>query len=149
MALDPVVTTRPCTRADCHSIFLSFDYGAASLSKAFAVCVQGHYGEQEYWNKRYQNQPGRFDWYHKYWALKQLLEKNCPKNGRVLQIGCGLSSLQALSSTNCIHMLHPWLHQPALKQPLGHLQIEVLSDIKPVMRIAVEAHLGSHVEPIR
>lgn len=65
------------------------------------------YGDQSYWDSRYISQTAKFEWYHDYSCLKSLILKFCSKNRAVLQVGVGLSSLQALASSNVLQNLEP------------------------------------------
>mmetsp|Transcript_3336 Transcript_3336/g.5190 ORF Transcript_3336/g.5190 Transcript_3336/m.5190 type:complete len:213 (-) Transcript_3336:60-698(-) len=51
------------------------------------------YGNNSYWDDRYENDPEPFDWYQRYNELKDILNENAPKESQVLVIGCGNSSL--------------------------------------------------------
>uniref|UniRef100_A0A2P2JI86 Methyltransferase domain-containing protein n=1 Tax=Rhizophora mucronata TaxID=61149 RepID=A0A2P2JI86_RHIMU len=52
------------------------------------------YGEAWYWDDRYTNEPGPFDWYQKYPSLAPLLNLYvpCRLRPRVLVVGCGNSA---------------------------------------------------------
>ncbi|KAL1832636.1 hypothetical protein ACET3Z_002287 [Daucus carota] len=55
------------------------------------------YGEEWYWDKRYQQESGPFDWYQKYPSLSPLLRLYIPKSSQlttssVLVVGCGTSA---------------------------------------------------------
>ncbi|KAF6152938.1 hypothetical protein GIB67_039645 [Kingdonia uniflora] len=47
------------------------------------------YGEPSYWNNRYTQDPGPFDWYQKYTALAPLLHFYVRPHHRILVVGCG------------------------------------------------------------
>lgn len=49
------------------------------------------YGEKWYWDKRYGQEPGPFDWYQKYHSLAPLLRLYVQPHHRVLVVGCGNS----------------------------------------------------------
>ncbi|MCL7024956.1 hypothetical protein MKW94_000016 [Papaver nudicaule] len=51
------------------------------------------YGEPSYWDHRYTQDPGPFDWYQKYPALSPLLHLYIPLQNRVLVIGCGNAAI--------------------------------------------------------
>ncbi|RZC89193.1 hypothetical protein C5167_030882 [Papaver somniferum] len=51
------------------------------------------YGEPSYWDNRYTQDPGPFDWYQKYPALSPLLHLYVPLHNRVLVIGCGNAAI--------------------------------------------------------
>ncbi|GKV06857.1 hypothetical protein SLEP1_g18679 [Rubroshorea leprosula] len=51
------------------------------------------YGETWYWNNRYANESGPFDWYQKYPSLAPLIRLYVPHNHqRILVVGCGNSA---------------------------------------------------------
>ncbi|XP_057475256.1 uncharacterized protein LOC130763369 [Actinidia eriantha] len=52
------------------------------------------YGEPSYWDNRYAQEPGPFDWYQKYPALAPLLHLYIPTHHRVLVVGCGNSAFR-------------------------------------------------------
>lgn len=49
------------------------------------------YGEPWYWDNRYSNEPGPFDWYQKYLTLAPIITLYVPLNNPVLVVGCGNS----------------------------------------------------------
>eukprot|EP00268_Persea_americana_P009249 TRINITY_DN13691_c0_g1_i1.p1 TRINITY_DN13691_c0_g1~~TRINITY_DN13691_c0_g1_i1.p1 ORF type:complete len:152 (-),score=33.61 TRINITY_DN13691_c0_g1_i1:586-1041(-) len=51
------------------------------------------YGEPWYWDNRYSQDPGPFDWYQKYPALSPLLDLYLLRHHRILLVGCGNSAL--------------------------------------------------------
>ncbi|KAK6913619.1 Methyltransferase type 11 [Dillenia turbinata] len=51
------------------------------------------YGEPLYWDKRYGQESGPFDWYQKYPALAPLLDLYLSRHHRILVVGCGNSAL--------------------------------------------------------
>ncbi|KAF8401234.1 hypothetical protein HHK36_012165 [Tetracentron sinense] len=51
------------------------------------------YGDPSYWNNRYTQEPGPFDWYQKYPDLAPLLNLYIPRNHRILVVGCGNAAL--------------------------------------------------------
>ncbi|MQM08485.1 hypothetical protein Taro_041339 [Colocasia esculenta] len=51
------------------------------------------YGEASYWDQRYRQDQGPFDWYQKYAALRPLLDLYLGRSRRVLLVGCGNSVL--------------------------------------------------------
>ncbi|CAA7398549.1 unnamed protein product [Spirodela intermedia] len=54
----------------------------------------GHaYGEASYWDNRYSQDPGPFDWYQKYVALAPLFDLYLQRRHRLLLVGCGNSAL--------------------------------------------------------
>lgn len=56
------------------------------------------YGEAWYWDKRYAQEPGPFDWYQKYASLAPLLRLYALPHHRILLVGCGNSSTSPCSS---------------------------------------------------
>ncbi|KAI4335055.1 hypothetical protein L6164_013737 [Bauhinia variegata] len=50
------------------------------------------YGETWYWDNRYSNEPGPFDWYQKYQNLAPIINHYVPRNHRILVVGCGNSA---------------------------------------------------------
>ncbi|XP_010270938.1 PREDICTED: methyltransferase-like protein 13 [Nelumbo nucifera] len=50
------------------------------------------YGEPSYWDDRYTQDTGPFDWYQKYPALAPLLNFYVPRDHRTLVVGCGNSA---------------------------------------------------------
>ncbi|KAJ8619310.1 hypothetical protein MRB53_027839 [Persea americana] len=59
------------------------------------------YGEPWYWDNRYSQDPGPFDWYQKYPALSPLLDLYLLRHHRILLVGCGNSG--TLDSLMCGH----------------------------------------------
>ena len=49
------------------------------------------YGEPWYWDNRYTNEPGPFDWYQKYLTLAPIINLYVPPTHRILVVGCGNS----------------------------------------------------------
>jgi len=49
------------------------------------------YGEPWYWDNRYTNEPGPFDWYQKYITLAPIINLYVPPTQRILIVGCGNS----------------------------------------------------------
>ncbi|KAH1209215.1 EEF1A lysine methyltransferase 4 [Glycine max] len=49
------------------------------------------YGEPWYWDNRYSNEPGPFDWYQKYLTLAPITNLYVPPAQPVLVVGCGNS----------------------------------------------------------
>ncbi|KAH7292996.1 hypothetical protein KP509_28G007300 [Ceratopteris richardii] len=47
------------------------------------------YGEASYWDQRYKQDSGPFDWYQQFSGLSSLLQKYVPKDSHVLMVGCG------------------------------------------------------------
>lgn len=56
------------------------------------------YGEEWYWDKRYEQESGTFDWYQKYPSLSPLLHLYIPQptTASLLVVGCGTSGIHTL-----------------------------------------------------
>ncbi|KAE8038298.1 hypothetical protein FH972_010823 [Carpinus fangiana] len=52
-------------------------------------CNTYNYGDAQYWNARYIQEGGSFDWYQRYAALRPFVRKYIPTSSRVLMVGCG------------------------------------------------------------
>ncbi|KAL9424357.1 hypothetical protein AB3S75_036275 [Citrus x aurantiifolia] len=52
-------------------------------------CNTYNYGDALYWNARYVQEGGSFDWYQRYSALRPFVRKYVPTSSRVLMVGCG------------------------------------------------------------
>lgn len=51
-----------------------------------------NYGAKRYWDKRYKTQKDAvFEWLENYEELKDIINGNCPKEGIILNLGCGNS----------------------------------------------------------
>lgn len=48
-----------------------------------------NYGDALYWDARYVQEAGSFDWYQRYSALRPFVRKYLPNSSRVLMVGCG------------------------------------------------------------
>ena len=53
------------------------------------------YNEAEYWNSRYTNETGSFDWYQPWSNLEPILEPILQNKGSALNLGCGNSTMTA------------------------------------------------------
>ncbi|KAJ1744230.1 hypothetical protein LPJ55_004013 [Coemansia sp. RSA 990] len=51
------------------------------------------YGTREYWQQRYAQEEGSFDWFKTYADLKPLLHQHVPRDARIVMLGCGNSTL--------------------------------------------------------
>ncbi|XP_031738181.1 EEF1A lysine methyltransferase 4 isoform X2 [Cucumis sativus] len=58
---------------------------------ATETCTQA-YGEPSYWDNRYSNESGPFDWYQKYHSLAPLVNLYVSRHHRTLAVGCGNSA---------------------------------------------------------
>ncbi|KAL2897573.1 EEF1A lysine methyltransferase 4 [Bienertia sinuspersici] len=52
-------------------------------------CNTYNYGDAWYWDARYIQESGSFDWYQRYSALRPFVRKFIPTSSRVLMVGCG------------------------------------------------------------
>ncbi|KAF3437362.1 hypothetical protein FNV43_RR20115 [Rhamnella rubrinervis] len=52
-------------------------------------CNTYNYGDALYWDARYIQEGGSFDWYQRYSALRPFIRKYIPTSSRVLMVGCG------------------------------------------------------------
>ena len=60
------------------------------------------YGEASYWDERYKQDSGSFDWYQEYSGLSPLLDKYAPKTSRILMVGCGNAGQYCFLSSNIL-----------------------------------------------
>jgi len=75
------------------------------------------YGEPWYWDNRYTNEPGPFDWYQKYLTLAPIINLYVPPTQRILVVGCGNSGtffsrtlLLLFSSFSLLFRSLSWVH---------------------------------------
>jgi EEF1A lysine methyltransferase 4 len=59
--------------------------------------LMSQYGRAEYWEERYSRDPAAFDWYQRYFTLRDLIGANIPIEFRILNVGSGNSSIPASS----------------------------------------------------
>lgn len=52
-------------------------------------CNTYNYSDALYWDSRYMQEAGSFDWYQRYSSLRPFLRKYVPTSSRVLMVGCG------------------------------------------------------------
>lgn len=52
-------------------------------------CSTYNYGDAMYWDARYVQEVGPFDWYQRYSSLRPLIRKYAPLSSPVLVVGCG------------------------------------------------------------
>lgn len=57
----------------------------------------GEYREKEYWERRYQQDSGTYEWLLKYTNVKPLLVPHLQSTDRILNLGCGNSSIGSCS----------------------------------------------------
>jgi len=51
------------------------------------------YGDETYWDTRYSQDVGPFDWYQRYAGMAPLINMYLPKEGNLLMVGCGNAGL--------------------------------------------------------
>ncbi|KAL6981070.1 hypothetical protein U1Q18_022701 [Sarracenia purpurea var. burkii] len=54
-----------------------------------STCNTYNYGDAHYWDARYIQEGGSFDWYQRYDALRPFVRNHIPTSSRVLMVGCG------------------------------------------------------------
>ncbi|KAJ7949222.1 methyltransferase-like protein 13 [Quillaja saponaria] len=59
------------------------------MQKDVSSCNTYNYGDSLYWNSRYIQEGGSFDWYQRYSSLRPFIRKYIPPSSRVLVVGCG------------------------------------------------------------
>ena len=52
-------------------------------------CNTYNYSDASYWDARYIQESGSFDWYQRYFALRPFLRNFIPTSSPVLMVGCG------------------------------------------------------------
>ncbi|XP_015580121.1 EEF1A lysine methyltransferase 4 isoform X2 [Ricinus communis] len=52
-------------------------------------CNTYNYGDALYWDARYVQEGGSFDWYQRYSSLRPFVRRYIPLSSRVLMVGCG------------------------------------------------------------
>lgn len=52
-------------------------------------CNTYNYGDALYWDSRYVQEAGSFDWYQRYSALRPFVRHYVSTSSRVLMVGCG------------------------------------------------------------
>lgn len=60
-----------------------------NMYRDVSSCSTYNYGDALYWDARYINEAGFFDWYQRYSALRPFLRRYIPTSSRVLMVGCG------------------------------------------------------------
>ncbi|XP_021736440.1 methyltransferase-like protein 13 [Chenopodium quinoa] len=60
-----------------------------NLFRDVSSCNTYDYGNSLYWDARYIQESGSFDWYQRYSALRPFVRKFVPTSSRVLMVGCG------------------------------------------------------------
>lgn len=59
------------------------------MNRDVTSCNTYNYGDALYWDARYVQEGGSFDWYQRYSALRPFVRKYIPTSSRVLMVGCG------------------------------------------------------------
>ncbi|KAL5066397.1 hypothetical protein RYX36_028134 [Vicia faba] len=72
-----------------------------NMYKDVSSCNTYDYGDAVYWDARYIQEGGSFDWYHHYSNLKPFLRHYFPLSSTILMVGCSNagSYIFVLSST--------------------------------------------------
>lgn len=72
-------------------------YRGLEASAAEAAAPRQAYTEAAYWERRFQETDGIFDWYATFQELEPLFQEHCPptQDPEVLMVGCGNSGLSA------------------------------------------------------
>ncbi|XP_056692200.1 uncharacterized protein [Spinacia oleracea] len=60
-----------------------------SMFRDVSSCNTYNYGDSLYWDARYIQEAGSFDWYQRYSALRPFVRKFVPTSSRILMVGCG------------------------------------------------------------
>ena len=60
-----------------------------SMYRDTSSCNTYNYGDALYWDARYIQEGGSFDWYQRYSALRPFVRKYIRPSSRVLMVGCG------------------------------------------------------------
>ncbi len=50
------------------------------------------YGRAQYWEERYTKDSEPFDWYQRYYHLRDIIDLHIPVESRILNVGAGTSS---------------------------------------------------------
>ncbi|GAB2300098.1 hypothetical protein Dimus_034138 [Dionaea muscipula] len=59
------------------------------MYRGMSSCNTYSYGDALYWDSRYVQEAGSFDWYQRYSALRPFLRNYIPTSSRILMVGCG------------------------------------------------------------
>ncbi|KAF9595976.1 hypothetical protein IFM89_006903 [Coptis chinensis] len=59
------------------------------MNRDTSSCNTYNYGDALYWDARYVQEVGSFDWYQRYSNLQPLVRKFVPFSSRLLMVGCG------------------------------------------------------------
>lgn len=83
------------------SIYLSIEDSKVGLKRDQLMMTSGTqaYGEPWYWDNRYSNEPGPFDWYQKYPTLAPIINLYVSRSHPILVVGSGNSGTHAPSSS--------------------------------------------------
>ncbi|KAI9168876.1 hypothetical protein LWI28_003230 [Acer negundo] len=60
-----------------------------NMFRDVSSCNTYNYGDALYWDARYVQEAGSFDWYQRYSALRPFVRNYIPTSSRVLMVGCG------------------------------------------------------------
>ena len=68
---------------------------ALGLATFALLQMEGQYGKAAYWDRRYQRSGGdaTFEWFQSYATLQSILQAELRRSDRILDLGCGTSSL--------------------------------------------------------
>lgn len=61
----------------------------ADMYRDVSSCNTYNYGDAVYWDARYLQEAGSFDWYQRYAALRPFVRKFISTSASVLMVGCG------------------------------------------------------------
>ncbi|OVA04015.1 Methyltransferase type 11 [Macleaya cordata] len=59
------------------------------MQRDIESCNTYNYGDATYWDARYVQEAGPFDWYQRYSSLRPFFRKFVPSSARILMVGCG------------------------------------------------------------
>ena len=65
---------------------MTCDQPVRDQAVSFTRVVAAQYADREYWDKRYGDAAGFFDWYHGYDALRELFDAHLSRSCPVLQV---------------------------------------------------------------
>lgn len=60
-----------------------------NMYRDVSSCNTYNYGDALYWDARYIQEGGSFDWYQRYSALRHFVRHYLPLSSRLLMVGCG------------------------------------------------------------
>ncbi|PIA53685.1 hypothetical protein AQUCO_00900338v1 [Aquilegia coerulea] len=105
------------------------------MNRDMASCNTYNYGDAMYWDARYVQEVGSFDWYQRYSSLRPLVRKYILASSSVLMVGCGNAVMSEdmvkdgyenitnidISSVAIVMMRKKYEHIPQLK----YMQMDV------------------------